>query len=341
MPVVNGYTQNLLLRDATAQIQQRLATPQRQMASGQKGEQFGEYGAPDTRRILSLQAETARVEAFGRTVAILQSRAQRTDLALNRIVDLATDVRDVTLSVRSGAARADLLRGQAANALKAVLGEMSAEVAGHYVLSGVSGGMAPTPGFDAVAAAIVGSGYLDDPTAPPPGHPPLAADDHLGAAAAIFDVLPPDPSLWYQGDPTAAGSVMIGDGRRMEPAVNAADPAIRTVLSGLAAIAYTDPANFATDQDYVAFLEAAGMRIADGFQGMHALVARNGLQQQMLAAEREAQTGLEVLLSSDLGGVVDADYAEIAMQVQSLQTQLEASYRLTAELRRLSLTHFL
>jgi flagellar hook-associated protein 3 FlgL len=96
-----------------------------------------------------------------------------------------------------------------------------------------------------------------------------------------------------------------------------------------------------TAGDYQTTMQSAQAEIAAGLNGLDAMVTSNGMVQNRLDAVAGEQTDTQTMLKSEFGSLTDADMADVATRLSNLQTQLNAVYAVTAQLKNLSLVNFL
>jgi flagellar hook-associated protein 3 FlgL len=136
----------------------------------------------------------------------------------------------------------------------------------------------------------------------------------------------------YQGTP----------GSSDPDAVTAADPALVELISGLAVLAISDPANspalIAQNPD-IADLAAA--RITSGLSAVTNVRADRGVIQEQLQAQKEALDIEETIFTNTFNALTARDQYEAASALKDLEAALEASYLLTSRLSSLSLLNFL
>ncbi|WP_300380610.1 flagellin [Henriciella sp.] len=141
---------------------------------------------------------------------------------------------------------------------------------------------------------------------------------------------------WQQG--TFAGSANPTDA----DGVTGADPAITKLVSGLAVMAVSgETDNLALLRQNPGLVESAAIRTAEGQTAVTNLRADQGIQQQRIADEQSALDMEETILTEAFNKMTGRDQYEAASELRELESNLEASYLLTARLSNLSLTNYL
>jgi len=196
-----------------------------------------------------------------------------------------------------------------------------------------------------LAAQDFFAGSLNNPPKRVPG-PPFASatlpPTNAGAAATTV--------IWYRGDDGAdtarnTSTVQVDQGQTVGTGARANEEAFRV---GLAQFAIMAVENFpAGDTNSQARYEAMAARVGEklGFGGATQkpaeLITEFGSAQTALAAAKERHQSTKSYLTTTLAGVENVTTEEVATQILSLQTQLQASYQVTSMLSKLSLTNYL
>jgi flagellin-like hook-associated protein FlgL len=166
--------------------------------------------------------------------------------------------------------------------------------------------------------------------------------DNAGSAATTV--------IWYRGDDgsdpaRSTATVQIGSGQIVGTGARANEEAFRTGLAQFAIMAATTfPAG---DADSQAAYKALASRVSGelGFAGTGQkpmeIITEFGSAQAAIAAAKERHQDTRSYLATTLSGVENVTTEEVATQILSLQTQLQASYQVTSMLSKLSLTNFL
>lgn len=196
-----------------------------------------------------------------------------------------------------------------------------------------------------VAAQDFFAGSLNNPPKRVPGPPfdtATAPPTNAGAAATTV--------IWYRGDDgsdpaRSTSTVQIDQGQIVGTGARANEEAFRV---GLAQFAIMAVENFpAGDANSQARYEAMTSRVSEklGFGGSTQkpaeIITELGSAQTALASAKERHQSTKDYLTTTLSGIENVSTEEVATQILSLQTQLQASYQVTSMLSKLSLTNFL
>ncbi|MBN9451031.1 MAG: hypothetical protein J0I42_03685 [Bosea sp.] len=155
---------------------------------------------------------------------------------------------------------------------------------------------------------------------------------------------------WYRGDDgndpaRNTATVQIDQGQVVGTGARANEQAFRVGLAQFAIMAVsTFPAS---DPEAQAGYDAMAARVGEklGFGGATQkpaeIITELGTAQNALASAKERHQSTKGYLQTTLSGVENVTTEEVATQILSLQTQLQASYQVTSMLSKLSLTNYL
>ena len=132
----------------------------------------------------------------------------------------------------------------------------------------------------------------------------------------------------------------IDNGVDIDYGIRADNPAIRTVMNALFALATTD-LNSATETGFHEIAIRAASDLASGGRGVTSLSADLGVKEAMLDSTESRHKDYQVVIATQLDRAENVDMAEAVTKLTQTQTNLQASYQLLATLRNLSLANFL
>lgn len=207
-----------------------------------------------------------------------------------------------------------------------------------------------------VAAEDFFAGSENNPPVRVPGPPfatATAAPTNAGAAATTT-------VIWYRGDDGLAGlapgadpvpsarstaTTQVDQGQLVGVGARANEEAFRIGLAQFAVMAAESfPADDANSQ---ARYEAMAERVSEklGFGGTAQkpaeIITEFGSAQTAMSRAKERHESTKNYLTTTLSGIENVSTEEVATQILALQTQMQASYQVTAMLSKLSLTNYL
>ncbi|MBI3513900.1 MAG: hypothetical protein HY060_07550, partial [Proteobacteria bacterium] len=139
-------------------------------------------------------------------------------------------------------------------------------------------------------------------------------------------------------DRTIQASVTANPGT---PANNPTGVAVRDALAAVTAISTYTQADFANGADYTQFLVNQIGKLNTASQEINHAVAINGIVRHQLGDAQTANTTSSNLLEQGLNQAEVQDLSQSITNLNNLQTQLQATYQVTSQLRGLSLANFL
>jgi flagellar hook-associated protein 3 FlgL len=357
MSYVNSLSQTLFLQNQIKSQQSHLTTLQQIVANGGRtSDNFAGF-TPDVGRLgIRLRGELERNDAYKHTISTAALRTSTIETSLTSVDSevnyLAQTITQLNAQDPSGAA----VRQTAAGALNQIISQLNAQADGVSVFAGIAVNSAGVSSYPiasdtalttllstanlTAAAAVVGVTY--------PFTGATATADAQATVAQIFSTT----SGWFV--PGAAGvpgaPSQIADDRSLQtsvsgnpstPANNAFGVAIRDTLAAVAAVTVLKPADFGSTAEYDNFLVGEIGKLNTASTEINHAVAVNGVVRHQLGAQQTVNDTSSNLLQQGLDGAEVQDLAQALTNLNNLQTQLQASYQVTAQLRSLSLANFL
>jgi flagellar hook-associated protein 3 FlgL len=339
MDGISTLFNNDMLRSRIGLLQSEMASLQQQTASGKKADRYGDLGA-DAQPAINLSTELDAFGAYQTTVTQLQSRTDLMDKALGAIKDTANAVQLTASQLAAGGVQTGSpanLQTAAANAVGSITSQLQTEIAGFYLFAGDNLQQPPMVASQTVLGQVQAAVTAALGTTPPPANVPNAISQ------AVDSVFATQSNVYVGGNPLKP--TRVSDTETVSYGITANDPRTIQLLKGLYTIAATpvpgagSPAM--STADYEATMQAAQTDLAAGLNGLDVMVTTNGMVQNRLAAVAGEQTDTQALLKTEFGSLTDADMADVATRLSNLQTQLNAVYAVTAQLKNLSLVNFL
>ena len=146
----------------------------------------------------------------------------------------------------------------------------------------------------------------------------------------------------WQGGAGQPPPALLSEGQSAETGVTALDPAIRSSLAGLAIVALAaEQAVPLPESEMRALATSGAQQVQRAETTLIGLRARLGAQEARIEEARVTSEATRASLEIEYGRLVEADPYRTATELQSVNTQLETLYILTARMSRLSLTEYL
>ena len=312
MTRITTAAENALILFYTQQNQSNLADLNAQISTGLTAQTYDQI-APQANHLVDFRAEASRQQDFISTIDTINTRLQITDQSLGQIQDVVQKFRTL---LPGGAfnTTSPNIKTQAQLALQQIAGFLNTQDGTRYLFGGTD---SQTPPVD----------ISNLPT---------------GAAATLTTLVngPPASNGYYAGGP-AVPPVRIDTQVTLNYAVKADDPAtfepIIRVLNFIAQHPPFDPTN-PTDQ---ANVTQAGQILDQALQALTTTRGTLGLQQAQLNDARTVHQNTVNIAQNGVSNILSVDQATAITRLQTLETQLQASFTSTSQIEKLSLVNFI
>lgn len=352
---ISSLQLSLTNRSYVARATQLLQEAGQELSTGFKSDIFADLGARAA-QALSLRGREENTQAYMTSNDILDSKLQAMLTSVDAVRGGAESVLENALvNASRPTTGATALQDEARAALESIIASMNISYNGDHLFSGIDSDSAPLTRWEevnentgaspaAVLEAIVGSGpaTLDE------------AEAMIAEIDAFFASANSDPAQNYEGtlfngtplvdeagEPAGRITARIDEGQALEYGVQANDQAFRDLIKGLAMLAVTDVSQIDDETTYARWMEEANAALSDGVQGTLNASADIGFNQQVVETTQTRLKDLSLVQRTQISAYESADPYEAATRVEMLQTQLEASYTVSARLSQLSLLNYL
>jgi flagellar hook-associated protein 3 FlgL len=281
--------------------------------------------------LLAIDASLARLAAYrsNTTDAALQTAAQQGALAA--LSELAAGVSTTLLGSGDFATPAQIaaLGAEAKGRLASAIGLVNTQTSGRAVFSGDQTDTVPLGSVEDMLTALQTA---------------ATGATTAGQVTAVVNAWFADPlgfgSFYRGGDPLPPAPIAAGE--TADLSTTAMDQTLRDTLAAFAMAALIDRGVLTGDAtERGRLVKAAGQQLISTEDGRTTLAARIGTAEARIDAARTRNSAEETtlgILRSDIGSV---DPYEAATRMQTIQSQLEALYLVTARVSRLSLAEYI
>jgi flagellar hook-associated protein 3 FlgL len=345
--VSTSYLGTALL-PAIAQTQSSLTNLEIESSTGQYadlGLQLGDQSGYE----LSLKNQNDLLQTLTTGNDLITTNLTASQDALNSILtDAQNAVSSLTAWTASGTAADATLQNLGVNALQSLIATANTTSSGQYVFGGVNSSVAPMADYfsstpsaaktaidtafqtafgclptDAAASTITASqmqGFLSG----------AFADQFSGSNWS---------SNWSSASSTNVSS-QIAPGETIDASTNANQPGFQQLAEGYAMLSEFGGSQLssATQQ---AVASAATSLINQGLSSITATEASVGASLQRVTDANSSMSSQMTILQTEIGNLDDVNAQSVATQLNTLSTQLQTAYELTAQLQKLSLAQYL
>jgi flagellar hook-associated protein 3 FlgL len=240
--------------------------------------------------------------------------------------------------------------GNLLSSIDAITGTSTPSTASGGVISLQSNDGAPLTVSSSNTAAFAALGFAGGTTTATV--PPLrVSGSPLGAATSLVSGTPANTVTWYTGG-TSTGSArasqvaQIGSDQTVDYGIQANEEGIRSQLQAVAVFAAftASPSNPNAQAQVAALSTSVGTALssaAPGQQTMQDIQSDLANAQTTITSATALQTQTQTSLQNMVSQIETVSPDQVASEILSLQTQLQASYQTTSMLSQLSLVKFL
>ncbi len=279
-----------------------------EIATGLKAQYFSGI-APQAAQLVSLQDQQSRQESYVDTINTVSTRLNVMGLSVNGIINLATQFVG-NMPADAYNTQGETIQQQAQMVLQQVAGYLNTQDGSDYVFSGNKTSTVP----------------VDLSGLPNPGS--LTTN----AAAA-------PPNGYYQGD-SGVNQATVDNGVVMSYGIDASNPAFEQFIRVLNFLANA-PAFVSGNPTDTANVNTATQMLNQSVTQLQTLAGTVALQQGQLSNQLSSHQTALTLAKGSIANITQVDSATAITQLDTLQTQLQASYQTISILQQLSLVNYL
>ena len=281
---------------------------QLQITTGLKSTNFSGI-APQSAQLVNLSDQQAKQQGYIDTINTVSTRLQVMGLSISSIETLATQFVG-NLPTDAYNTEGETIQEQAKQVLGQVAGYLNTQDGANYVFSGNNTSSPP----------------VDTDGLPNPGSLTTASD---GA----------QPNGYYEGDDGIAQAT-VDNNVTLSYGVNANNPAFEQFIRVLNFLANA-PAFDQSNPTDVANVNTATEMLNQVVTQLQTLQGTNALQQGQLSNQLDNHKSALALAQGSIADIAKVDPATAITQLDTLQTQLQASYQIIGILQQLSLVNYM
>jgi flagellin-like hook-associated protein FlgL len=353
MTAINSLSQVNYIRNLINAQQDKLADLTKQSGSGYKSDTFAGLSINDSRVSIASRTELLRAEAYKGTITAVTPRIQVAATTLDSMEGSLVEMRDTLLALKTTDPQGTQIRVAAEAKFRQLIDRLNTKVDGQQIFAGRAAGTAgvganyPIPDGDTLLANFqTALGGPFGSTNALYTTPVTGVDAFFGTTGAAL-------TNWFQpGDVngTTADPTKISDTLTLETGLTALpDPtepngstSFRDALSTLATLTTVTPADFTGGLDeYSNFITDAIDKLNVAIEGINEVVAKVGQVGDSLTNQTKVFTDSDLNLKTALAAAEEVDSVQVLSDLQARTTQLEATYKVTAQTRGLNLFNYI
>ncbi len=281
---------------------------QLQITTGLKSPNFSGI-ASQAAQLVNLTDQQNKQQSYIDTINTVSTRLQVMGLSIGSIETLATQFVG-NLPADAYNTEGETIQEQAKQVLNQVAGYLNTQDGSNYVFSGNNTSVPP-----------VNTNGLPNP----------------GSLASASDGAPPNG--YYQGD-NGIAQATVDNNVTLTYGVDANNPAFEQFIRVLNFLANSPPFDQSNSAD-VANVNTATQMLNQVVGQLQTLQGTNALQQGQLSNQLSTHQNALSLAKSSIADVSQVDPATAITQLDTLQTQLQASYQVIGILQQLSLVNYI
>lgn len=348
--ISGDYSALGLLIAGNVTVKARLDTLTEQVASGHVADSYGGLGDA-AQSALNLRPQLNSLTAQQAQIGTVTGRLDVTQTALARIAAIASSFAAQTVSLNGlNPAAVDTVANSAKLALQQVAALLDTQVGGIYVFAGTDTSNPPVPDpaniastgfYTQIQTAVAGlSGTADNSASITAATQATAASDAAGTTPFSATIGGVATVQLGSGQQVQVGLLANANTLAVSAGATTTGSYIRDLLRGLATLS-----SLSSTQTGAPGFANIVSDTRTSLQGVVSAVATEtgslGNIQSSLVATGAAAGAAAIALQKQISSVEDVDVASVLTELSSVQTQLQASYKLIAASRDLSLVQYL
>lgn len=338
-------------RQILSDLQTELVKRQSELSSGRKADIGLSLGA-QTRQSISLSASFDLLQTHLASNQLITSRVDAAQTSLTSLIENSTALQKTLINSQPDGGGRGIIAEQAKTSLTLFISTLNGVSNNGYIFGGVKTDTAPLNNyFSNPASASKTAVDTVFSSAPPDGFgfsqsSPLVStitsqqiEDFIdGPLTSVFS-----DTEWAANWSNASSQPVknrIAPGNTIETSTTANDPALRKIA--MAYVMMTDLGNDRLSPDaFKTLVSRAAETLTAGITELNSTRARVGVMQQNIKMANEAMQMQSNVIEIQIGRMEGIDQTEVAARINSLMTQIETSYSLTAKISQLSLVKYL
>lgn len=347
---ISSYQMNYYMRGHVSETSLALQRAGQELSTGRRADMFGDLG-PRAGVAITMRAREENTQAYLSANNVLENKLEAMLSSIEAIRQPVEEVLQAAiLNKENPSTGAFAVQAQARAALETVIGTLNVSFNGEFLFSGTMSnaramnrwetadattGLSP----EDVMAAVIGAGPVDVATA----GTIIAEIDQVFSSTHTNANYNFEESF-YNGTPELTGGVpndriagRLDQGQELVYGVQANDQGFRDIIKGLSMLAAVDIEAIGDDDAYRAWMDEVVETLADGVQGALDTSANLGFNQQLVEKAKERLEDISMVQRKQIATYENIDPYEVATQLSSLETQLQASYSVSSRLSGLTI----
>jgi flagellar hook-associated protein 3 FlgL len=335
---------SVLTQDQIRKNQSALAKAQVELASQRHSDVLHTLAGQSGRNI-RWHAELDNVESGIRANGLHGTRADVAQSSLQSASKLASEFLSNLIGSRGAEGGHAIIREQAKNTLAMFKDALNVDIDGVFLFAGRNQASPPVLEFHGSAGETQFDALFQAEFGVPKTDPSVQnitanqIETFLNGNLATMFTSPG----WETALSDASSEnvrAFVGQGQTIDLLANANEAPIREFYAALVAVSEISAGNI-NDTSFEKLIDMAASKVSSAVQGLADMQARVGLNQKSLKDATNQLEAKKAWLNEVILKTESVDTYEIATRINSLTTQLEASYSVTSRISRISLLNYL
>jgi flagellar hook-associated protein 3 FlgL len=285
--------------------------------------------------------ETARLQSITDANSLAEQRMSQSQLALTQISDSAQSLLDsnVALSGSSDSSSLQVASDTATSMLENFVSYANASINGEYIFSGINtDAQTVDDSFISDVTSDFNTAFEDFKTA----NGIVSNDEVSGEQMTTFLSDYSETFDWssYTNASDTAMTSRISTSETVATSTSANSDGFKNLV--LSALMTSQLVNSGLNSDALASLNTQATSLAGlAISGVTSQASLIGLSQERVEKANEAMSAQMSIIDTQLSGLVGVDTYDASVRLNTLLTQVETSYTITAKIQELSLVNFL
>lgn len=329
---------------AMKQNQSALAKAQIELST-QRHSDVLEKLSGQTGRNIRWHAELSTIDNTIQANNLHATRAELSQNSLGTVGKLASDFLSNLISARGAEGGREIVRTQAKNALSMLRDLLNVDVDGAFIFAGRNQDVPPLQEFHGAAGeAQFDASFLSEfgVSKTSSAVQTITPSQIVTFLNGNFNALFASPN-WQNSVSNASNenvSARIGPGQDVDLLANTNEAPIRELYAAIIAVSEIS-AGVINDASFEKLMDVAASKVSSAVQGLADMQSRIGINQKSLEEATSQLKSRKSWLSEVILKTESVDTYEVAMRINGLITQLEASYSVTSRISRISLLNYL
>lgn len=312
MTEISTAAETSLIQYYLSQNQSTAENLNTEISTGQAAQSYSQI-APQASQLVDFRTQSSQQQGYVNTINTLNTRLSTMSLALQQINTAVTGFKSNLANEAFNTAQPDI-NTQAQLLLQQIAGDLNTQDGTSYVFAGTAANTAPVDisGLPTGAAATLTT---------PVGGPPASGGYYAGGPA-----LPP---VKIDNQVSVNYGITANDASSFEPIIR-----VLNFLAQHGPFSSTSPADQAA-------VTQAGQMLDQATQALSNTQGQLGLQQSELNNELTLHQQALTIAQNGASNILNVNQATAITQLQSLETQIQASYSATSQIEKLSLVNYI